>query len=96
MDCTTLKKIMPMPDYKIHLFWLLFPTLALFLAPNDNHDFHRSLSLSWRSILTPITTFLLLHMPGSFKMAENWLHFLRSVAIAAVHPVYIYIVDPEL
>ena len=25
-----------MPDYKIHLFWLLFPTLALFLAPN--HD----------------------------------------------------------
>ena len=36
------KKIMPMPDSKIQLFWLLFPTLAQFLAPN--HDFHRSLS----------------------------------------------------
>ena len=36
MDCTMLKKIMPMPDSKIQLSWLLFPTLALFLAPN--HD----------------------------------------------------------
>ena len=36
MDCTMLKKIVPMPDSKIHLFGLLFPTLALFLAPN--HD----------------------------------------------------------
>ena len=80
-------KIRPMPDSKIQLFWLLFPTLALFLAPN--HDFHRSLSLSWRSIPSPITTFLLLRMPRASKMADNRPHFLRSIAIAAVHPVYI-------
>ena len=91
MDCTMLKKkIVPIPDSKIQLFWLLFPTLVLFLAPY--HDFHRSLSLSWRSIQSPITTFLLLRMRESSKMAEIRPHFLRSVAIPSVHPVYICIV----
>ena len=91
MDCTMLKKkIVPMPDSKIQLFgsifllWRCFWLLILIL--------HRSLSLSWRSIPSPITTLLLLRMRGFSKMAENRPHFLRSVAIPVVYPVYIYIV----
>ena len=65
-----------MPDSNIQLFWLLFPTLALFLAPNYDSSpiairyyhylgdsFHRQLKL-----------FLLLRMPGSCQMAENLPH----------------------
>jgi len=49
-----------MPDSKIHLFgsfFLLWRCFWLLIT-----IFHRSLSLSWRSITSPITTFLLLRM----------------------------------
>ena len=66
MDCTTLKKIVPIPDSKIQFFGSFFLLWRCFFA--SNHDFHRSLSLFWRSIPSPITTFRLLRMPGSSKM----------------------------
>ena len=47
------KKIRPMPDFKIQLFWFLFPTLSLFLAAN--HD-SSPITLFWRSIPSPFTT----------------------------------------
>ena len=83
-----------LPDFQIQLFgsffllWRCFWLLITIL--------HRSLSLAWRSIPSPITTFPLLRMRGSEKMAENRPHFWRSVAIAAVHPVYIHIVEKLL
>ena len=83
------KKIMPMPDSKIHLFGSFFLLWRCFWLPIP--ILHRSLSLSWRSIPSPITTFLLLRMRGSSKMAENLPHFMWSVTIPAVYPVYIYI-----
>ena len=73
------------------IFSLLFPALALFLAPNHNSSPITIIILAIHP--SPIITLLLLRMPGSSKMAENRPHFLRSVAIAAVHPVYIYIVE---
>jgi len=85
-----LKKMRPMPDSKSQLFLAPFSYFGAFLAPN--HDFHRSL-INILAIRDPsyrqLQLFLLLRMPGSSKMAENWSHFLRSVAIRAVHPVHI-------
>ena len=87
MDCTMLKKMRPIPDYKSQLFLLLFRTQALFwLLITISTDHYQYLSdPSYRQL----QLFLLLHMPGSSKMAENRPHFLRSVAIRAVNSVYI-------
>ena len=64
-----------------------FPTLALFLAPN--HDSSTITIIILAIHPSPNKNFLLLRMLGSIKMVENRPHFLRSVAIALVHPVYI-------
>ena len=87
MDCAMLKKMPPMPDYKSQLIWLLFRILARFwLLITISTDHYQYLSNpSYRQL----QLFLLLRMPGSSKMVENWPHFLRSVASGAVHPVYI-------
>ena len=81
---------MPMPGFQIQLFgsffllwrcsWLLITILR------------RSLSLAWQSIPSPITTFPLLRMRGSSKMAENRPQFWRSVAISSSpSSLYIYL-----
>ena len=75
-----------MPDSKIHLF----PTLALFLAPN--HDFSPITIINLVIHYIANYNFSATAHTGSSKMAENRPHFLRPVAIPAVHPVYIYIV----
>ena len=87
MDCTMLKKMRPMPHSKSQLFWLLFRTLALFwLLITISTDHYQYLSdPSFRQL----QFFLLLRMPGLSKIVENLPHFLRSVAIRTVHPVYI-------
>ena len=90
MDCTMLKKIVPMSGSKIHLFGSFFLLWRCFWLLN--HDF------------SPITIIILaIHYianynfsatahAGSSKIAENLPHFLRSVSILAVYPVYIFIV----
>ena len=84
------KKIMPMPDFQIQLFgsfFLLWRCFWLLIT-----IIHRSLSLAWRSIPSPITTFSLLRMRGSEKMAENRPYFWRSVAISSsLSSLYIYL-----
>ena len=69
MDCTMLKKMRPMPDSKIQIFRLLFPTLELFLAPNHESSPITIIILAIHP--SPIKIFLLLRMLSSTKRAEN-------------------------
>ena len=71
-------------------FGLLFPTLALFLAPNHGSSPITIIILAIHSIAN-YNFFATAHARVSQK-GGKLAHFLRSVAIAAVHPVYIYIV----
>ena len=82
-----------MPDSKIHLFWLLFPTLALLLAPNPDSLPITIIILAIHSIAN--YNFSATANAEIFQNGGKSALFLRSVAILAVHPVYIYIVDYE-
>ena len=82
-----------MPDSKIQLFGLLFPILALFLAPNHDTSPITIIILAIHSIANYNFSFTA-HATGIFQNGGKLsAPFLRSVAIPAVRPVYIYIVD---
>ena len=73
MDCSTLKKMRPMPDSKSQLFWLLFRTCALFwLLITISTDQYLS-DPSYRQL----KLFLLLHI--LFENGGKLASFLRSV-----------------
>ena len=91
MDCTMLKKNKanarfqdPTLSALFSYFGAVFDSQSPFFTDRYHYlgdPFNHQLQLC-----------LLLRMPGSSKMAKKFSHFLRSVVIAAVHLVYIYIV----
>ena len=87
MDCTMLKNSAntrfqdPTFLAPFYYFGAVFGSLSRFFTDHYHYLidlFHRQLQL-----------FLLQRMLGSSKRAENQPHFLRSVAISEVYPVYI-------